>query len=305
MNKFQDLYGNYLIRPANSVMHDPYRQFIIKNKLFDKVITNQNKVDVQTEFLDYYPEYIKSSKLNSFTGLDKFEHRYVSLGVSQGIDDFTLYCLKNNKRIRFCQGEYGYGREISVDPKYAPIEHEPLTVNDALIISCPFSATGDKHVNWDDIIETCNKLNIPVFVDCAFFGTCININVDFNQPCIDTVAFSPTKGLNTGNMRTGIVFTNRHNNDSSLHILTEWHHGIHLNTYLAYNLMLNFNPDTIANTYRDIQLTVCEHYQLMPTNTIHLALGDNNWDYFTRDSLCNRICLRNPIYDYYNTGTVK
>lgn len=305
MEQYKHLYDSYLIKPANSIMHNPFREFMLDNNLFEPILTNKTPVDVQDEFLDLYPQWIASSKLNKFTGLEKFPNKYISLGVSQAIDDFVLYCFKAEKRLRVFKGEYGYGREISFADRVPTVNDLPLAEGDALLISCPFSATGDVHPEWNSIVETCNRLEIPVFVDCAFFGTCIDIQVDFNQPCIDTVAFSPTKGLNCGNMRSGMAMSMRSGKNCSLDILTQWHHGIHIHTYLAYNLMKNFSPDTIPLTYQSIQHKVCEHYGLTPTKTMHLGLGDDSWSYFNREGITNRVGLRNAIYDYANTGTVK
>jgi hypothetical protein len=303
--QYTHLYDNYLIKSANSILHDPFREFIINNDLFDPILTNKISVDVQDEFLELYPEWIKSSNLNKFKGIDKFPFKYVSLGVTQAIDDFVIWTLKQNKRLRVFRGEYGYVGQISFTDLNPRIDDTSLKIGDAVLISCPFSATGNIHAKWDNLMDTCNSLNIPVFVDCAFFGTCTDIEVDFNHPCIDTVAFSPTKGLNCGNMRTGMTMTMRSGKDCILDILKEWHHGIHLHTYIAYNLMKNFSPDTIPLTYRDIQQTVCDHYGLIPTNTIHLALGDDTWNYFNRENVVNRVCLRNAIYDYANVGSLK
>ena len=283
-------------------MHDPFRQFLVESNIFELAVNNLTPVDVQDRFLDFYSTWINSSQLNQFTGLENFANRYVSLGVTQGLDDFITYCLKTNRKIKIFKGEYPYTREIA--PSIA-IEDSTWSSGDAVIVSCPFSATGDIHPEWHNLINTCNQLDIPVFVDCAFFGTCRDIQVDFNQPCIDTVAFSPTKGLNSGYFRTGIVFTQRQGKDCSLSILSDWHHGIHFHTYLAYYLMREFGPDTIPNTYTDTQYRVCEHYGLMPTKTVHLALGDANWNHFTRDGVCNRVGLRNAIRDYAYTGQVK
>lgn len=306
MKEFEHLYGNYLIRPANSVMHDPYRHYLKDSNWFDNVITNKTPVDVQDKFLELYPQWIQSSKLNTVKGLETLPNRHVSLGTTQAMDDFIMYTLKTKRRLRVLKGEYGYGREVSdCDNICQTVDDFPLQRNDALLISAPFSATGDIHPRWEELINTCNKLDIPVFVDCAFYGTCLNITLDFNHPCIDTVSFSPTKGLNCGNMRTGMIFTKRKGRDCALEILSEWHHGIHIHTYIAYMLMQNFSPDTIPNTYRDIQLKACEHYQLTPTNTIHLGLGDSRWEYFSRENVSNRVCLRNAIYDYYHNGTFK
>lgn len=306
MKQFEHLYDHYLIKPANSVMHDPYRHYLHSSNWFEDVITNKKQVDVQDEFLDRYPQWITSSKLNTISGLETFPKRHVSLGTTQAMDDFVMYTLKTKRRLRVLKGEYGYCREISnCDNICNTVDDLPLETNDSLIISAPFSATGDIHPRWNELIDTCNRLDIPVFVDCAFYGTCLDIHLDFNHKCIDTVAFSPTKSLNCGNMRTGMIFTKRTGRDCSLEILTEWHHGIHIHTYIANMLMKEFGPDTIANSYRDIQLKACEHYNLIPTKTIHLGLGGDEWSHYSRENVCNRVGLRNAIYDYNKNGIFK
>ena len=308
MRQFQHLYDKYLMRPANSIMHNPFREHFLNvaPDFFKLIFTNVNPVDVQDEFLDLYPKWIASSKLNSFTGLESFPNKFVSLGVTQAIDDFVMYCLKNNLHLKMFKGEYPYAREVSeVDWMNESIDDCDLVTGDAVIISCPFSATGDIHPKWCELIDTCNRLEIPVLVDCAFFGTCKDISVSFNEPCIDTVAFSPTKGLNCGNMRTGIAFTKRRSPDCSLEILSTWHHGVHMHTAIAYELMQHYSPDTIPNEYTDIQKQVCDHYGLTPSKTMHLGLGGEGWEHFTRDGVCNRIGLRQAIYDMKNKGTIK
>lgn len=300
MKEFQHLYDNYLIRPANSIQHPPFRTHFIGHSMFDKIFKMEQPIDVQDEFLDEYPKWISSSKLNSFTGLEKLPNRYISIGVTQAIDDFILFCFKRNLKLKMFKGEYPYARESSqVDWVNENIDNYPLERGDAVIISCPFSATGDKHPKWNWLMDTCDNLEIPVFVDCAFFGTCRDITVDFSNQCIDTVAFSPTKGLNCGNFRTGIAFTKRSGKDCTLDILCHWHHGVHMHTALALELMKNFNPDTIPTVYTDIQKQICDHYKLIPSKTMHLALGGEGWEHFTRDGVCNRIGIRIPAADIF------
>ena len=306
MKHFQHLYDNYLIRPANSIQHPPFRTHFIGHNMFDKIFSLEQPIDVQDQFLEEYLKWIQSSKLNSFTGLEKFSKRYVSVGVTQAIDDFILFSFKTKRRLRIFKGEYPYSRESSQIPwYYESIDDVELVTGDAVIISCPFSATGDKHPKWDWLINECNRLEIPVFVDAAFFGTCRDITVDFSAPCIDTVSFSPTKGLNCGNFRTGIAFTNRSKELCSLDILTQHHHGVHLHTALALELMKTFSPDTIPEAYTTIQQQVCNHYGLVPTKTMHLALGGEGWEHFTRDGMWNRIGIRIPCAELYKGKELK
>lgn len=278
------------IKSANSIVHHPFRLSLINSNLIDEIFHLKKPIDVQEEFLSYYKTWIESSSLNNFLGLDSF-NRYVSLGVTQGIDDFISYCYKSKKQLKIFKGEYPYVRSTyGNNIKY--IEDFLLEKNDAVIISSPFSATGDLHPRWCETISTCNQLQIPVFVDCAFFGTCSDISINFNEPCIDTVAFSLTKGLNCGNFRSGIIFTKRTDSDCVMNIQTEWHHGVHLNTAIGLHLMKNFSPDTLPITYKQQQIDICREYKIIPTKCVHLALGDDRWSEFSRDGVSNRLGLR-------------
>lgn len=307
MKLFNHLYDNYLITSANSIMHDPFRLHFLNNNSIKDVLNLKRNCDVQDEFIEIYTQWISSSKYNNLVGLDSFPNRYISLGVTQGIEDFLFYALKNNLRLRIFRGEYAYSREISNINwvNQCIYEGEPLAKGDCVIISTPFSATGNVHSQWNNLLDDCDKLKIPIFVDCAFYGTCYDINVDFNRPCIDTVAFSPTKGLNTGYFRTGMIFTKRSGTDCYLDNLMRHHHGIHLSTFMATELMKNYGPDTIVDEYKLYQEQACEYYGLNPTNTVHLATTTNsNWNYFNRDGLINRVCIRNAVSDL-KKGTFK
>jgi hypothetical protein len=301
MNQHTNLFGKYLITSANSIVHDPFRTFFLKTNMFEDIFNLKKPIDVQEDFLEFYLKWILSSDLNTFTGLDSFPYRYVSLGVTQSIDDFVLFCSQTNKNIKIFKGEYPYVREI-INKEISYLDDQFPYKDDAVVISYPFSASGDEHPRWHELISHCNQNQIPVFVDCAFFGTCLDLSVSFDHPCINSVSFSPTKGLNCGFFRTGILFTKRKSKECSLDIQTSWHHGIHLHTAMALELMKEFGPDTIPLIYRDSQIKVCEYYNLLPSKTIHLGIGDSNWEYFSRDNIINRIGLKNPIYDLHNKG---
>ena len=143
------------------------------------------------------------------------------------------------------------------------------------------------------MIEQCYELNIPIYVDCAWFGCCENIEVKLAHAPIRAVAFSTTKGLSSGNWRTGMVFTREEY--SSLHLQTEWHHGIHLNTRIGLELIRNFGPDTIPNVYSKHADAVCKHYGLQRSSTVHIANGDDTWNEYNRDGTYNRINIRKHI----------
>jgi hypothetical protein len=292
--EFQHLYKNYLGTTGNSAkvksIHKFLFNYVNNNGWFDR------DYNVQNEFLDYYPKWIESSQSCVVTGLDTFPYRFVSLGVTQTLDWFHLECARNNWKMRLFRGEYPYNRDVFDFDEF--IDDESLKPGDAVIISVPFSANGDLHPCYNEIMKTCNKLNIPVMVDCAWFGTCYDLSWSLNYECIKVVAFSTTKGLQTGNWRSGICFSKW--NHGSLAVQTEWNHGIHMNTYIGLMLMKEFSPDFVPNLYKQSQKEVCDYFNLIPSKTVHIATGDDQWNYFSRDTAYNRINLRFPLFDHLN-----
>jgi len=296
---FSHLFGNYLGTTGNSAKVRKFRNYV-KDLLLSENIFAQS-LDVQDEFLLFYPEWIKSSKLNTVDGLDTFPFKFVSLGTTQTLDWFIFNALQEKRTLRLFKGEYPYNRDIfNFDFKRDFIDDRPLQEGDSVIISSPFSGTGNMHTDYTDLMATCSNLNIPVMVDCAWFGTCYDMNIDLDWDCIKVVAFSTTKGLNTGDYRAGIAFSKW--NYGPLAVQTEWHHGIHLNLYLSLALMKQFSPDTVPEIYKDIQKEVCFYYNLVPSKTVHIASSvsvDPDWKCFIRDGLYSRVNIKDILLDCY------
>lgn len=298
INKYKKLFGNYLGTTGNSTKIEATGEFL-KQHIKENKWFNIN-FDVQNEFLDTFPQWIRSSTLNKVNGIDSFPFKFVSLGATQTLDWFHYECARNNWRLRLLRGEYPYNRDVHEFDWDWFIEEDgnPLQSGDAVIMSVPFSGAGHLHPMYYDILKQCDSLNIPVMIDCAWFGTCYDLEwtVDFN--CVKLVAFSTTKGLGTGQFRSGICFSKW--KYGPLCVQTEWHHGIHMNTYIGNLLMQNFSPDTVPNLYRDHQYEVCKYFGLTPSPTIHIASGTKpDWNYFARDDSYNRINIKEAVFDCY------
>lgn len=296
-NQYKKLFGNYLGTTGNStkieVTGDFLKKYIKENGWF-----NIN-YDVQNEFLDTFPQWISSSRHNKIDGINSFPFKFVSLGATQSLDWFHYECARNKWRLRLLRGEYPYNRDVhEFDWDWFIEDTHSLAKGDAVIMSVPFSGAGHIHPMYYDVLKTCDSLDIPVMIDCAWFGTCYNLEwtVDFN--CIKLVTFSTTKGLGTGQWRSGICFSKW--KYGPLNVQTQWHHGIHMNTYIGNLLMQNFSPDTVPDLYKDAQHEVCNYFGLTPTPTIHIASGKKpDWNFFARDESYNRINIREPIFDSY------
>lgn len=236
-----------------------------------------------TLFIKEHEKWIKSSKQFIIAGLENFSNRYVTFGITDAFNDF--YFL--HKTISVLRGEYPYHRDLGLCVLDDIDEIEDCS---ALIISYPFSATGNIHKDWDRIISVCLKKQIAIFLDCSFFGIAENIVLDI-APCITHVAFSFSKVFCTGVMRTGVLYT-KNTATTPLKLQHKWIYDNHLGQIMHYNLMKNFGPDYIITKYKTIANAVREQNFFTKSSTIIFGLtSDSNYDEYSRDGIINRITI--------------
>lgn len=294
------LFDKYLIRSANSVYDPEFAEHIAGSPLREWI--EQDRLNCQDEYVDKVFEWIQSSRLNRFAGLETFPHRYLVNGVTQSLDEFHFRHRRRN--IVTARGEYPYTRDaLGDDFIYGDDfleDRRGLRIGDALILSCPFSATGDVHPRMSEWLDEALTRQVPVLIDCAFFGTCGGLSVDLSHPAIEAVAFSLTKGLGTGAFRSGVEFSRV--THGHVTIQNHWRHNLLGNARIGIHLMERFSPDHIFTKYRQAQLVACTRFGLTPTPTIHLALGGPDWAYFSRDGHCNRIGIKLAVAEEYKKG---
>jgi len=290
-------------KTGNSIWHQPYFDFLIK-EYFPK-IDPSTLTDEPAKLIENYPKWIASSKLNSFTGLDKFPHKFVLDGTIQALAWWHHWTQVNGYNLKIFRGEFPYNRDAQINHNMDwtdSIDDTGLKTGDAVLVSVPFSGTGRIPEQYDDMIKQCNAKNIPVLVDCAWFGTCYDIEINLDEPCIKMVVFSTTKGLSCGNWRSGIAFS--YINNGTPPVQNEWNHCNHLNIAVANRLQAEFSPDTHPNKYMIHQLAICDHYGFEPTNTVHIAIAPKGpmYNEFHRDEMYNRINIAKAVKRHKNKG---
>ncbi len=296
-----DIRRDDLSKTGNSVYNDEIRQFLSRNiqAWFADHLQFTRMVDLDA-FIAEMKNWILSSKQCNIHGLEAFEQASVSLGVTQALDQFHYDILLSGRKLRLFRGEYPYNRDVhpfSIPSDF--IDDTPLRKGDAVVLSCPFSGSGDIHPRMFEVLDSCYQLGIPVFIDLAWFGTCGGLAIDLSHPAITHVAFSLTKGLTCGNYRSGVRWTRKKQDlqaQDRLVLQHTWNHSIHLNARIGRALMQEFNPDTQFNKYRRTQLEVCSLFGLRPSACVHIASSQStDWVDFDRDGFINRINLREAI----------
>lgn len=221
-----------------------------------------------------FDTWIHSSK-QTVIGLP--ESSYIVSGITDAFHQ--TYSMYNN--IGIFDGEYGYHEKVFPDRVTTD-----LSKADIIIISHPFSADGE---SAHDKIMIADQLGIPIFIDCAFFGACLNINFDFSKyKNIHSVCFSLSKSFGTGWQRVGLLYTK---DNYPVKHYADWQYPLTASAEYHYQLIKKHNPDYIADKYRFQQLKICGTLNVKPSSTILFGLDySNRYTQFKRGDV-NRLCI--------------
>lgn len=248
------------------------------------------------EYIETFHGWISSSKLNKFKGLERFSKRDVIVGTTQSLDE--SHYRYRHRWLKLLRGEYAYHRRVLGECSF--IDDMRLDRSDWLIISVPFCSTGDVHPRFYELMEEATNLDVPVVIDCAYFGTCYDVEVDLSFDCIKSVSFSLSKSLGMGDMRTGIRYSNY---DDSLPIRqhNDYQHLVLSNAKIGNYMMQKFSPDYIPDKYRSSQHELCELLDLAPTKCVHLAHDNMKNREWLVDDKYYRVGIRDAVKKYHRS----
>ena len=260
---------------------------VLKNIKLTNILNDKK---VEKVFLKTYKKWLLSSKLNKLSGLSKFKYLNFSNGSSQIFDYF--YDKNKGRRFRAFKGEYAYHfttwRNHFKNWKY--INGLDIKKNDAVVISLPFSDTGSKHEYMEKLISLCDKLNVPVLVDCCYYSMCKDINFNFNHKSIKEVAFSLSKAFPLSRVRVGMRLS-KIDDDDPLFFLNKLGLVNKIGAYIGLKLIKNFHFDYIYKKYSQKQKLYCKKLNLKPSSVVCLATGGRKWIRYNRGNKTNRLCL--------------
>jgi Aminotransferase class I and II len=248
-------------------------------------------LSLQEQFIEQYRHWILSTTVNTVIGLDQFAVAGYSNGTTEGFDKF--YLKHHTKRFRCFRGEYMYHMASwkTYFPSWQYIDDAPLERNDAVVISFPFSDSGQEHPQLKEILDQCAKLNIPVLLDCAYFGLCSDMVFDFSHPAITDITFSFSKFLPVAHLRIGIRFT-RVDDDDSLLICNKTLYTNRLGAAVGIKIMNMFSPDYIVNKYKSSQIKLCKELDVVPSKSIIFGIDyKNQYTEYYRGGNSNRLSL--------------
>jgi len=264
---------------------DPETTRLLRSTLDLQCLNNDNIID---EFLYDYDKWIKTSTINSITGLEDFKHKCYSNGTTESFDKF--YMKNSKRRFRCFKGEYMY-HKLAWRDKYiwAYLEDEPLHKADAVVISLPFADTGDKHSKYHELMRECCELGVPVLVDCAYFGACYGVSIDIAYSCITDVTFSLSKSFPVAYARIGIRYT-KVDDDDTMFVYHKISYNNKLGAALGIKYLENFTPDYIPQKYIQKQKEFCNELGINPSATVIFGIDDKNiYNQYNRGGNTNRL----------------
>lgn len=250
---------------------------------------------------------------NNIIGLDQYDADY-SEGTTQGFDSF--YLRHSAKRFRCFVGEYFYHIKTweSNNINWSWTDGTDLEPGDALVLSQPFCDTVKQFDNLDQLLDTCNKLKIPVLLDLCYYIISENININLQHECIDTVTFSLSKAWPISTARVGMRYTRKDIFDGQkLHSSIGYNNN--LGAYIGNLVLDHYNSDWISTIRKQQYTKICQVLKLDTTASVCFGLGDSTWTGYSRRELLksykltfdpalfvNRICL-NKIYQHWELFT--
>lgn len=242
------------------------------------------------KFLHAYRRWIEQTNLNSIKGLELFAHACYSQATTESFDKF--YLKNAHRRFRCFQAEYMYHILTwrNCFPGWQRLEQGPVEANDAVVISYPFSDTGNKHPMMDQVLSQATELGVPVLIDMAYFGLCSGLTFDLSWPCITDVTFSLSKSFPVANARIGMRLT-RIDDDDPLFVVNKTRYINRLGAALGLTLIEKFPADYIPTKYRDLQQQWCQQLEADPSPTVIFGMGHKKWTQYDRGAGNHRLCF--------------
>jgi hypothetical protein len=257
--------SDYLEIERPSPMSDSHIESMIMDVLSGKLDRDISD-NVYSNFKIEVHNYLNNSNLNTYKGLDTFNRTDIINGCTQYIDNLYM-----QGPVQTLRGDYRYHERLNLS--YIK-DVGSLIPNIPLIIAMPFPSIGAVHSDMEEILHECSIKKIPVHLDGAWITCCKDISFDFNHNSIQSVGISLSKGLGLGWNRVGLRYTKETKSDS-ITIMNDFRMNLRATIMIGLHFVRNLPIDYLWNKYSESYYKICRDFDLTPTNSIYLALRDN------------------------------
>ncbi len=262
-------------------IHDP--------KTMDFLQNIPHKQGNTEQFVNDYADWICENK--TIKGIEKYKIKSFSAGTTETFDKFYHHYL--NKRLRIHKGEYFYHHMMKRDcfQSSAYMDEDQIQKGDVVVMSCPFSDTGNLPPNFYSILEACEQLDVPVMLDMAYINISNLKQLDISFNCIKVVTTSLSKYFPVENYRIGIRLM-KDEFDDTLLAYNQTGYFNHFSVNVGHQLIKNFDNQYIIDHYKDKQIQYCKDLNLTPSECVIFGVDLNKiYKEYNRGGDTNRLCF--------------
>tara|TARA_B100000214_G_scaffold2487_1_gene1914 strand:- start:971 stop:1828 length:858 start_codon:yes stop_codon:yes gene_type:complete len=238
---------------------------------------------------DYFQWFANPHNIN---GIEKFNSLSYCNGTTEAFDKF--YHKHMHRKLRFLRGEYFYHQIMAKRFfKESSFIDEPndISNDDVVVMSVPFSDTGNVPEHYDDIMTQCEKNNVPVLLDMAYISLAVKLDINVDYQCIDTITTSLSKVFPVAHWRIGMRMQKENIDDT----LDAYEMNSYLNTHavnVGHQLIKQYPADYSFNKYRQQQLSFCNMLDIKPSNSFIFGIDQfNKYPEYNRGGPTNRFCF--------------
>lgn len=253
------------------------------------------------EFESAFPEWIKSGKRYRLDNFDLFKYVGFSAGTQESFINFYLF--NKDQRFRVFRGDYWWHMDIwtKTGINWAYIEDDDIKAGDICICSYPFALTGDKHQNFDWLVDECNRKGIKLLVDFIYLPNSNNaVDIDLSAECIDQITFSFSKTFPVQCAKIAVRMCKTKPQDP-MQMSNDENICNRLSAGLALDIIQKFPVDYNVTKYLDQQTYWCNRLGLQQTKVVHFGLG-NDYTNFGRSDTAAWCSPFNEQQNRYNLG---
>ena len=292
-NKDQPFGGAYSVHDQFTVNHMNWliREFTTNENVFGGAYSIHDPDQIREDFTNFYRQWMPST--HKLYGLEKFTEACFTQGTTESFAQF--YIRYRNQRLRLAKGEYFYHQMMHGlwYDNFAWLDEDDIKGNDVVLISVPFSDTGDIPVNLEDMLNDCDSHNVPVMLDLAYINIAKGLTINLDHPCNQYVVRSLSKVFPVENLRIGIRLQ-REKFEDQLYVINEkgYNYINLLSAYVGTGMMKQFPADHICDKYRDGQDYYCRKYNVEPSPCVYFGIDkQNQYPTYNRGNDTNRLCF--------------
>jgi hypothetical protein len=261
-----------------------HRDMAMMQFVKDQGALNHDKV--KNDYLNTYKEWMFST--HNAEGHRQYDQMCYTHGTTETFSQFYIR-YRNARRLRIKKGDYFYHsmmHRLWYGDRFAWLDDDEIKEGDVLVISVPFSQTGDVPGNLEDILNECDKKSVPVLLDLAYINIAKGLDINLEHPCIEYITSSLSKVFPLELNRVGIRLQKNKFEDQLYVINEDGYNYINIqNCYVATKLMQQFPADYIYNKYLLKQKQYCEELDLVPSKCVIFGLDykEKHTQYKRRD----------------------